>query len=69
MSLQGPTASEATAPAVLLAAKACGSCIAAQIQDQFGALAVPNRLMAEQTAPRLSLSTTMPTQPRQAVPR
>ena len=50
MSLQGATASQTTMPAVLLAAKVCAHCIAAQIQDQFGALAVPNRLMAKQTA-------------------
>ena len=63
MSLQGATASQTTMPAVLLAAKVCAHCIAAQIQDQFGALAVPNRLMAKQTASRLSLSTPMPIWP------
>jgi len=69
MSLQGSNASQTTTPAVLLAAKVCAHCIAAQIQDQFGALAVPNRLMAVQSDTRLSLSTPMPTQPRQELSR
>ena len=35
MSLQGSTASQTTPPTVLMAAKVCAHCIAAQIQDQY----------------------------------
>jgi hypothetical protein len=69
MSLQGGYGQRNNNVGCAVGRKVCAHCIAAQIQDQFGALAVPNRLMAEQTASRLSLSTPMPTQPRQELPR
>lgn len=69
MSHLEPAASGPATPAERLAVEVCTCCIPALIQAQSGALAVPISLTAEQTAPRLPLSTPMPTQPRQAVPR
>ena len=69
MSLLDPATSRTATQGVRMAAKACARCIARQIHDQSGALAVPSRLKAQQTVSRLFLRTPMPTQPRQVVPR
>ena len=69
MSYLDPAKGKTATQGVRLAAKACARCIASRIHDQSGALAVPNRITAQQTAPRLFLRTPMPTQPRQVVPR